>query len=86
MIRHSVMSSTSRNTSCSINTRPKGARLLVRSVEAKGVRVLLNARTQAIAGGRAARVVHLADGRSLACGAVIMAVGIRPATAERVSA
>lgn len=58
----------------------EGARLLADAVAAKGVRVILGAQTRAVAGGQTAEAVHLADGRSLPCSAVVMAIGIRPAT------
>ena len=59
----------------------EGARLLADAIEAKGVRVLLGARTVAIRGHRTAEAVELADGRVLDCGLVVMAVGVRPSTA-----
>lgn len=59
----------------------EGARLLADAIEAKGVRVLLGARTVAMRGNRAVEAVELADGTVLTCGLVVMAVGVRPSTA-----
>jgi nitrite reductase (NADH) large subunit len=59
----------------------EGARLLADAIEARGVRVVLGAQTRAIRGDTAVEAVELADGRILACGLVVMAVGIRPSTA-----
>jgi nitrite reductase (NADH) large subunit len=59
----------------------EGAALLAAAITAKGVRVLLGANTRAIAGGSEVEAVELADGRVLACGLVMMAIGIRPRAA-----
>src|SRR5262245_22179885 len=59
----------------------EGAALLAEAIAAKGVRVLLKQSTRAILGKRAVETVELTDGSRLACGLVIMAVGIRPRTA-----
>ena len=63
----------------------EGAALLAEAITAKGVRVLLGANTRAIHGTDEAQAVELADGRRLACGLVIMAIGIRPRAALAVS-
>jgi nitrite reductase (NADH) large subunit len=52
--------------------------LLARSLEARGIAVRLNARTQAITGDGRAEAVQLEDGARLAADLVVMAVGIRP--------
>jgi nitrite reductase [NAD(P)H] large subunit len=59
----------------------EGAALLAQAVAAKGVRILLNQSARAILGRHAVEAVELTDGCRLACGLVIMAVGIRPRTA-----
>ncbi len=55
-----------------------GAALLKQLVEAKDVRVLLNANTVGIIGEKSVRGLALADGRRLDVDAVIFAVGVRP--------
>jgi nitrite reductase (NADH) large subunit len=56
------------------------AAVLVRAaIEAKGVRVLLEADTAAIEGAGRAEAVRLADGRELPADLVVVAVGVRPA-------
>ncbi len=52
--------------------------LLARSLEARGIAVRLNARTETIAGSERVEAVELADGTRLAADLVVMAVGIRP--------
>jgi len=59
----------------------EGARLLKRAIEAKGMRVLLRAQTRFIHGASSVDCVELQDGRRIACGLVVMAVGVRPNTA-----
>jgi nitrite reductase (NADH) large subunit len=59
----------------------EGAALLAQAIAAKGVRILLKQSTRAILGRRAVEAVELTEGCRLACGLVIMAVGIRPRTA-----
>lgn len=55
-----------------------GAALLKQLVEAKDVRVLLNANTVGIIGEKSVRGLALADGQRLDADAVIFAVGVRP--------
>ncbi|HKJ08262.1 MAG TPA: nitrite reductase large subunit NirB [Gammaproteobacteria bacterium] len=52
--------------------------LLQRSLEARGLRFLTNARTEAILGDGRVTGVRFADGRQLDADLVVMAVGIRP--------
>jgi nitrite reductase (NADH) large subunit len=52
--------------------------LLKKEIEARGIRVLLNANTKAILGDKRVSAVQLADGTEIPAGLVIMAVGIRP--------
>jgi nitrite reductase (NADH) large subunit len=59
----------------------EGARLLERALEAQGIRVLLQAQTRAIHGASRVESVELQDGRRIACGLVVMAVGVHPSTA-----
>ncbi len=54
------------------------AALLRRSLEARGLRILLEAQTEALLGAERVRAVRLADGRELEADLVVMAVGIRP--------
>ncbi len=58
------------------------ARLLQRSLEARGLKFRLGACTTGLAGGRGGRVrrVQLEDGSQLSADLVVMAVGIRPET------
>ncbi|KAB2914445.1 MAG: NAD(P)/FAD-dependent oxidoreductase [Hyphomicrobiaceae bacterium] len=56
----------------------EGAALLKDALEARGIKVLLQAQTRAIHGEGAVESVELADGRRIACGLVVMAVGVRP--------
>lgn len=55
-----------------------GAALLKQLVEAKDVRVLLNANTVEIIGEKSVRGLALGDGRRLEADAAIFAVGVRP--------
>jgi nitrite reductase [NAD(P)H] large subunit len=55
----------------------EGAAVLETALEARGIRVLLQAQTRAIHGGSVAESVELQDGRRIACGLVVMAVGVR---------
>jgi nitrite reductase (NADH) large subunit len=59
----------------------EGAELLAHAIAAKGIRVLLNAKTRSIRGTSRVEGVELADGQALPCGLVVMATGIRPRTA-----
>ena len=54
------------------------AELLKSLVERKGIKVLLNANTARLHGGRRSRRVELVDGRRIDADAVIFAAGIRP--------
>ena len=56
----------------------RAARLLKRAMEARGIRVLLQADTAAVEGDGRVERVRLADGRVLAADLVVMAVGVRP--------
>jgi nitrite reductase (NADH) large subunit len=58
----------------------RAARLVTAAMEAKGVRVLLEADTAAVEGEGAVEQVRLADGRVLPADLVVMAVGVRPHT------
>jgi nitrite reductase (NADH) large subunit len=64
----------------------EGARLLKRALEARGIRVLLRAQTRAIHGASSVESVELQDGQRIACGLVVMAVGVRANTALAESA
>ncbi len=57
----------------------RAAVLIKAAIEAKGIRVLLEADTAAIDGVDRAEAVHLADGRVLPADLVVVAVGVRPA-------
>jgi nitrite reductase (NADH) large subunit len=57
---------------------PRAAAMLKRAVEAKGIEVVLNADTAAIAGATRAEGVLLKDGRTIEADAVVVAIGIRP--------
>jgi ferredoxin-nitrate reductase len=57
---------------------PLCARELLRAVRALGVDVLLDARTEALAGDDAVREVVLTDGRGLAADLVVVAAGVQP--------
>jgi nitrite reductase (NADH) large subunit len=59
----------------------RAANLLKAAVESKGVEVVLEAQTAAIAGDGKAERVTLKDGRSFPADLVVMAAGIRPETA-----
>jgi nitrite reductase (NADH) large subunit len=59
---------------------PRAAGLLKSEVEAKGIRVVLEAETAAIEGTTAVEAVRLKDGRRLAAHMVVVAIGIRPET------
>jgi nitrite reductase (NADH) large subunit len=52
--------------------------MLKRSIEAKGVKVRLNAQTHSVTGDAAATGLAFADGSVLEAGLVICAIGIRP--------
>ncbi|HKH33326.1 MAG TPA: FAD-dependent oxidoreductase [Beijerinckiaceae bacterium] len=56
----------------------RAARLVKAAMEAKGVRVLLEAETAAVEGETCAEAVRLADGSVLAADLVVVAVGVRP--------
>jgi nitrite reductase (NADH) large subunit len=56
----------------------EAAALLRQAIEAKGVRVLLEAQTAEIVGSERVEAIRLADGRELPCGLVVMAAGVRP--------
>jgi nitrite reductase (NADH) large subunit len=58
----------------------RAARLVKAAMEAKGVRVLLQADTAAIEGEGRVEQVRLAGGRALPADLVVMAVGVRPHT------
>lgn len=58
----------------------RAAALVKGAMEARGVRVLLQADTAAVEGGATAEAVRLADGRVLPADLVVVAVGVRPAT------
>jgi nitrite reductase (NADH) large subunit len=64
----------------------EGARLLKGSLEAQGIRVLLQAQTRAVHGASSVESVELQDGQRIACGLVVMAVGVRANTALAESA
>jgi nitrite reductase (NADH) large subunit len=55
----------------------EGAGLLEEALQAKGIRVLLQAQTRAIHGASAVECVELQNGQRIACGLVVMAVGVR---------
>ncbi len=57
---------------------PEAGRLLRKTVEARGIKVITEAQTQAILGEKKVEAVVLADGTRLPADLVIMAVGIRP--------
>lgn len=57
------------------------ARLVERAMEARGVRMLLNADTAAIEGEGRAERLRLKDGSVIPADLVVMSVGIRPSTA-----
>ena len=59
----------------------EGARLVEMALDAQGIRVLLRAQTRAVHGTSAVESVELLDGRRIACGLVVMAVGVRANTA-----
>jgi len=58
----------------------RSAALLVAAMRQKGIEVILEAQTAAIAGEKRAERVRLQDGRAYPAHVVVMAVGIRPAT------
>ncbi|MEL6236652.1 MAG: nitrite reductase large subunit NirB, partial [Pseudomonadota bacterium] len=61
---------------------PAAAYLLQKSLEAKGITVRLEARSEAILGENGhVRALQLAGGEELPCDLLVMAVGIRPSTA-----
>lgn len=57
---------------------PRAGQLLRSAVEAKGIRVLLKAETEAVLGDVAAEAVKLKDGRLLPADLVVVAIGIQP--------
>ncbi|MDZ4790162.1 MAG: FAD-dependent oxidoreductase [Hyphomicrobiales bacterium] len=59
----------------------EAAAMLKTAVEAKGVRVLLDAQTATIEGEGAVSAVTLKGGARIRCGLVVMAAGVRPETA-----
>jgi len=56
----------------------EAAGLLRKAIEAKGITVLLEAQTAEIVGETHVEAVRLKDGRTLPCGLVVMAAGVRP--------
>src|SRR5262249_15024045 len=58
----------------------EGADMLKRALEARGIRVLLGAVPRAIGGRLGVKWVELV-GTRIACGVVLMAIGVRPACA-----
>jgi nitrite reductase (NADH) large subunit len=56
----------------------EAAVLLKQAIEAKGIRVLLEAQTVEILGETCAEAVRLMDGREIPCALVVMAAGVRP--------
>lgn len=54
------------------------ARLLQQALETRGLRIELNAQTEALVGDTRVRAVRLADGRELPADLVVMAAGVRP--------
>jgi nitrite reductase [NAD(P)H] large subunit len=56
----------------------RSGQLLRAAVEAKGIRVLLEAETEAVIGDVAAEAVRLKDGRLLPADMVVVAIGVRP--------
>jgi len=54
------------------------ADMLRRAVEARGVKVLLEAETARVIGSRRAEAIELTDGRTLPADLVVVAVGVRP--------
>jgi nitrite reductase (NADH) large subunit len=57
------------------------SRLLQRSLEERGIRFRMRARTEALLGGRRVSGVRFSDGSELTADLVVMAVGIQPNTA-----
>ena len=57
---------------------PRAGQLLRSAVEAKGIRVLLEAETEAVLGDVVAEAVKLKDGRLLPADLVVVAIGIQP--------
>jgi nitrite reductase (NADH) large subunit len=57
------------------------ARLLAAALDAKGIRVVLETTVGTIRGRGRVEGVELTNGQSLACGLVVMAVGVRPSIA-----
>jgi nitrite reductase (NADH) large subunit len=58
----------------------RAAALLKRAVEAKGIRVLLEAETSRLTGTDHVEAVELKDGRTIPADAVVVAIGIKPRT------
>jgi nitrite reductase (NADH) large subunit len=57
---------------------PRASQMLKQAIEAKGVRVFLNAETRRIAGEDRAAAIELAGGTSIAADLIVVAIGIRP--------
>jgi nitrite reductase (NADH) large subunit len=64
----------------------EGAALLKSALEARGITVKLSATTQRIVGQSCVEAVEFADGEVIACGLIIMAVGVKADTALGCSA
>jgi len=62
------------------------ADMLRRAVEARGVKVLLEAETARVIGSRRVEAIELKDGRVLPADLVVVAVGVRPNTAPAADA
>lgn len=58
----------------------EGAALLARALEAKGIRVLLRTETKIIHGTTCVEAIETKAGDMIACGLVVMAVGVRAST------
>jgi nitrite reductase (NADH) large subunit len=58
----------------------EGAQLLKGALETEGIRVRLLAETHTIHGVSGAEAIELVDGERIACGLVVMAVGVRAST------
>ena len=57
---------------------PAAGHLLQRELESRGIGIRCNANTKAILGDTCVEAVELADGTTIPCALVVMAVGIRP--------
>jgi nitrite reductase (NADH) large subunit len=64
----------------------EASRLLKRALQARDIRVLLQAPTRAILGDGRVRAVELADGRKLPAALVVMAAGVKPSIGLAASA